>query len=93
MENNNKTAEGLRDRLFDALDGIINNTIDTQTVESICFVSEQIIKTAKVELEIAVKNHEMYLEKKDREDQAVALLAQTIDATKEMEDIDYDDIA
>lgn len=48
-----KTAEGLRDRLFDALDGLIEKRIKPNEVESICYISEQIIKTAQIELEIS----------------------------------------
>ena len=49
----NKTAEGLRDRLFNALDGLIEKRIETKEVEAICYLSEQIIKTAQTELEIS----------------------------------------
>lgn len=48
---NNKTSEGLRDRLFDSLDKFINKEISSKEIEGICYLSEQIIKTAKVELE------------------------------------------
>ena len=48
----NNTADGLRSRLFDALDRVIAKEISQKEVESVCFVSEQIIKTARVELEI-----------------------------------------
>ena len=50
MENGNKTAEGLRDRLFMALDGIIDGSMNAERVQAVCFVSEQIINTAKHEL-------------------------------------------
>ncbi len=46
-----KTAEGLRDRLFDALDAVIEKKLGKDEVESICYVSEQILKTARHELE------------------------------------------
>ena len=48
----NNTADGLRDRLFEALDRVIDKKISNKEVESVCFVSEQIIKTARVELEL-----------------------------------------
>ena len=51
MTKNNSTAEGLRDILFNALNMVISKEISSKEVESICYVSEQIIKTAKVELE------------------------------------------
>ncbi len=52
MANNNATAEGLREILFDTLNRVINKEITAKEVESVCFVSEQMIKTARVELEI-----------------------------------------
>ena len=38
----NKTAEGLRDRLFDTLDALIDKKIGKNEVESICYVNHQI---------------------------------------------------
>ena len=51
-KNNNATAEGLREILFDALNRVINKEITSKEVESVCFISEQMVKTARVELEI-----------------------------------------
>jgi hypothetical protein len=47
----NKTADGLRDRLFDVLDGIIAGKLKKDDVEAICYTSEQILKSAQIELE------------------------------------------
>ena len=48
----NKTADGLRHRLFDTLDALIEGKIKPSTVENICMVSDQILNSAKLELEI-----------------------------------------
>ncbi len=47
----NKTAEGLRNRLFDALDAFVDKKISTKEIEGVCYLSEQILKTANIELE------------------------------------------
>ena len=78
MEVTTKTAEGLRDRLFDALDGIIDGSMSIEKVESVCFVSEQIIKTAKIELETMIEVNKIRKEDDERMQNATAQLAQTI---------------
>jgi len=45
------TSKGLRDRLFNSLDKFIAKEISSKEIEGICYLSEQIIKTANVELE------------------------------------------
>ena len=81
-----KTAEGLRDRLFDVLDGLIRKEIKPDEVEAICYTSEQILKTAQVELDIArernnaVENERKFqLELQDRQNKAVNMLEHTIE--------------
>lgn len=88
MSKDNATAEGLRSRLFDALDRVINKEITNKEVESICYVSEQIIKTARVELEImqeANKNNEnerQHQLKMSREQgNSIALLENVLEAS------------
>ncbi len=90
-----KTAAGLRDRLFDALDKVISKEISTKEVESICYVSEQIIKTARVELEefqernradVNRRNHELTVLREEKE--SVLLLGNVIDAAVDMDDQD-----
>ena len=82
-----KTADGLRSRLFDALDGLIEKKISSQEVEGICYLSEQIIKTANIELELMRETNKdkeaerHYLVTMKREEkQAIALLQNTIEA-------------
>lgn len=82
-----KTAEGLRDRLFDALDGLIEKRIEAKEVESICYISEQIIKTAQTELEITMeRNRALELERqhmltmKREEKNSIKMLSNTIEA-------------
>ena len=92
-----KTAEGLRDRLFDALDGLIDGTVDTKKVESICYISEQIIKTAQTELEVyreqtrrteLQNQHELSMRREEKD--AIKLLGKTIDSI-EVEDESFTD--
>lgn len=88
-----KTAEGLRDRLFDALDRVINKEISQKEVESVCFVSEQIIKTARVELETLqeahkekenVRQHQLRMVREQQE--SVALLENVMDNVLDIEE-------
>lgn len=88
----NKTAEGLRDRLFDTLDALIDKKIGKNEVESICYVSEQILKTAHIELEIAReaqraiesnRQHELQTKRENRE--ATLLLSKTIEKIKDID--------
>jgi len=81
-----KTADGLRERLFDALDAVIEKRIKKEDVESICYVSEQIIKTANVELEIMreqanLKREErLYqIEMKKQEKDSILMLKETLE--------------
>ncbi len=46
-----KTSEGLRERLFESLDKFIKKEISSKEIEGICYLSEQIIKTANIELD------------------------------------------
>lgn len=91
----NKTAEGLRDRLFDTLDALIDKKIGKNEVESICYVSEQILKTAHIELEIAReaqraiesnRQHELQIKRESRE--SALLLSRTIEKIKDIENED-----
>jgi hypothetical protein len=74
------TADGLRARLFDALDGIINKTMEAKDVESVCYCSEQILKIARFELESTIEQHKIKMQDMDREEKATAMLAKTIEA-------------
>lgn len=87
---NNKTADGLRSRLFDALDGLMDKKISAKEVESICYLSEQIIKTANVELDImrevnkdkeAERHHLVTMKREEKA--ALALLKNTIEVCDE----------
>lgn len=94
----NKTADGLRDRLFDALDAVIEKKISTKEVEAICYVSEQIIKTAQTELEIyreqtrreeIANNHTLAMKREEKE--TIKLLGKTIQSVEVLdEDISED---
>ena len=66
-----KTADGLRSRLLDALDSLIEKKMSPQEVESICYLSEQIIKTANVELDLMRESNK---EKKNERNFQITLL-------------------
>ena len=75
---NNKTSEGLRERLFEALDLFIDKKITGKEVEGICYLSEQILKTANTELEFQKEMNEVkklereYVLKLKKEENAAA---------------------
>jgi hypothetical protein len=50
-----KTLDGLRSRLYDTLDEVIKGTVKGPQVECICAVSEQIIKSAKLEVDTLLR--------------------------------------
>ena len=86
-----KTSEGLRDRLFDTLDSLIEKKIGKEEVEAVCYISEQIIKTAHIELEFARefnKNEELKrhheLSMKREEKNSIALLSRTIESVSSL---------
>jgi hypothetical protein len=81
-----QTSEGLRNRLFLALDQYIEKKISAKDVEGICYLSEQILKTAQIEIDIqkAVEDakrseREFNLRLKKEEREANLLLKETID--------------
>jgi hypothetical protein len=82
-----KTAEGLRDRLFDTLDALIEKRISSKEVEGICYVSEQIIKTANTELELIREQnrfneykmqHEITMKREEKD--AIKMIGKTIES-------------
>lgn len=84
------TAEGLRNRLFNALDGLIDGTLELKTVEGICYVSEQIIKTAQTEInlihaEMERKKHDIQMRKEEAllAKEAITKLAEVIETIHE----------
>lgn len=88
-----KTSEGLRDRLFDTLDALIEKRIGKSEVEAVCYVSEQIIKTAQIELEVAreinrneelKRHHELAMKREEKE--SIKMLGTTINRTIEVLD-------
>ena len=74
-----KTSEGLRERLFDTLDALIAKKIGKSEVEAVCYISEQIIKTANVELEFA---REMNRAKQDERSYQLAMKREEKDSIK-----------
>ena len=90
IERQNKTADGLRSRLFDTLDSLIDGKIDSEKVSGVCFISEQILKSAQLEFDIEIERERTKKEKRefDRETAQnakanIALLADSIEATFE----------
>ena len=90
MANNNATAEGLRKILFDTLNRVIDKEISSKEVESVCFISEQMIKTARVELEIFqeqnkeaenIRQHQLRMAKEGSEN--IKMIRDTIELVDE----------
>lgn len=86
----NRTSEGLRDRLFTALDLFIEKKVTSKEIEGICYLSEQIIKTANVELEFQREANESKrlecdhdLKMKKEENAAAELLQITLKKVEE----------
>lgn len=50
-----KTLDGLRSRLYDTLDEVIKGNVKGDQVECICAVSEQIINSAKLEVDTLLR--------------------------------------
>jgi len=73
------TSKGLRDRLFGVLDGIIDGKVTPEQVESVCYVSEQMIKSARLDLEVEQERIKMLRENEERMQNATTLLAETIE--------------
>lgn len=46
-----RTTEGMRDSLFDALDGLTNGTKTAQEAQAICKVCAQIVNSVNAEIE------------------------------------------
>lgn len=79
-----KTADGLRSKLFDVLDALIEDRITIDQVEAVCAVSDQITNSARTELEVQVKMEELLHIKEDRLNRAVTLLTHTIDGDEDV---------
>ena len=72
QERQAQSSAGLRDRLFATLDAVIAGDIQKEQVEAVCFISQEILKSAKVDLEFEEKamrkielQHKLEMEKKD----------------------------
>ena len=75
-----KTLDGLRERLYNTLDQVILGKIKSDQVECICAISEQIVNSAQLEVDTIIKlQHERRIEE-DRRDRGVARLGKVIDS-------------
>ena len=90
IQRQNKTADGLRNRLFDTLDSLIDGKIDSEKVSGVCFISEQILKSAQLEFDIEIEREKTIKEKREFEreskqiaKESIALLSDSIEATFE----------
>lgn len=57
-----RTTQGLRDILFDEIDGLRDGTGETDKALAVANLAKQIVNTAKVELEFHRAMHQMDLE-------------------------------
>ncbi len=69
-----KTLDGLRSRLYDTLDEVIKGKVKSDQVECICAISEQIVKSAKLEVDTLLRLDEnKRIERKEAREQASKL--------------------
>jgi len=90
QERQAQSSAGLRDRLFATLDAVIAGDIDKEQVEAVCFVSQEILKSAKVDLEFeAMGQEKLKLQHKiERErNEGIALLANVIEEATDIEEV------
>ena len=81
----NKTADGLRSRLFDTLEALIDGTCTWEKVSNVCFISEQILNSAKLEFEIEIEREKVAKEKREFEkDQQIVANNQIIALTEKI---------
>jgi hypothetical protein len=89
QERQAKSSAGLRERLFDTLDAVMKGDIGKEEVECICFVSQEIIKSARVDLEFEAMSHEriklQHTIEKER-GESIALLGSIMDESFEVEE-------
>jgi DNA polymerase III delta prime subunit len=88
QERQAQSSSGLRDRLFSTLDAVIAGDIDKEQVEAVCYVSQEILKSAKVDLEFeAMAQERLKLQHKlEREkNEGIALLSNVIEESIEAE--------
>ena len=89
QERQAQSSGGLRDRLFATLDAVIAGDIDKEQVEAVCFVSQEILKSAKVDLEFEAMAQEKVklLHKLEQERNAgIALLGNVIEEVTDLEE-------
>ena len=88
QERQAQSSAGLRDRLFATLDAVIAGEVGKDEVEAVCFVSQEILKSAKVDLEFEAMAQEKLklLHKIEKEKgESVALLGNLIEDSMEAE--------
>lgn len=83
IDRSEKTSDDLRSRLFDVLDLVIKDKIKLDQVEAVCALSDQIINSAKVELEIQIEQEELRRKESLRLNQKIELIGNTIEAIGE----------
>ncbi len=92
IDTQKKTAEGLRSRLFDTLDGLIEGKIKTEVVSNVCFISEQILNSAKLELEIEIERERIAKDKREFEYtkliEASKMIEHVSDSIVDLEEVD-----
>jgi hypothetical protein len=55
QERQAQSSAGLRERLFATLDAVIEGKVKKDEVEAVCYLSQEILKSAKVDLEFEDK--------------------------------------
>ncbi len=75
-----KTLDGLRSRLYDTLDSVIKGEVKGEQVECICAISEQIVKSAKLEVDTMLRLAEEKRIERNSMREATAKLKGVLDA-------------
>ena len=85
-----QSSAGLRDRLFATLDAVIAGEVDKEQVEAVCYVSQEILKSAKVDLEFeAMAQERLKLQHKIEQErgESMRLLSNIIEECDEIEEV------
>lgn len=83
------TSEGLRDRLFHTLDQVIDGKIKKEQVEAVCYISSEILKSARVDLdfeEASQRRLKIELELQREKNDSIKMLSTSISECGDVED-------
>ena len=91
QERQAQSSAGLRERLFATLDAVIAGEVGKDEVEAVCYVSQEILKSAKVDLEFeAMAQERLKLQHKieKEKNESIALLSNVMEEATEIEEFE-----